>query len=75
MNNLRVFSNEEFGDINVILINNKEYFEAISVAKSLGYSNPRDAINRHCNKDGVVFSDVGVVTGIRKDNSNRPKCR
>ena len=69
MNNLRVFSNEEFGDINVILINNKEYFEAISVAKSLGYSNPRDAIRRHCDEDGVIFHDVGVVSGYRKDNS------
>ena len=69
MNNLRVFSNEEFGDINVILINNKEYFEAISVAKSLGYSNPRDAIRRHCEIDGVVFHDVGVVTGTRYDGS------
>ena len=69
MNNLRVFSNEEFGDINVILINNKEYFEAISVAKSLGYSNPRDAIRRHCEIEGVVFHDVGVVTGTRYDGS------
>ena len=25
MNNLRVFSNEEFGEINVIIKNNKEY--------------------------------------------------
>ena len=69
MNNLRVFSNEEFGDINVILINNKEYFEAISVAKSLGYSNPRDAIRRHCEIEGVVFHDGGVVTGKRYDGS------
>ena len=69
MNNLRVFSNEEFGNINVILINNKEYFEAISTAKALGYSNPRDAVTRHCEIDGVVFHDVVVVKGYRKDNS------
>ena len=69
MNNLRVFSKEEFGDINVILINNKEYIEAIGVATILGYANPRDAVVSHCDEDGVVFADVGVVTGYRKDNS------
>ena len=69
MNKLKIFKNEEFGQLSVIVKNNKEYIEAIEVATILGYSNPRDAINRHCDKDGVVFSDVGVVTGFRKDNS------
>ena len=69
MNNLKVFENDEFGQLRVIVKNNKEYIEAIEVATILGYSNPRDAVNRHCDEDGVVFSDVGVVTGIRKDNS------
>lgn len=69
MNKLKIFKNEEFGQLSVIVKNNKEYIEAIEVATILGYSNPRDAINRHCDKDGVVFSDVGVVTGLRKDNS------
>ena len=69
MNNLKVFENDEFGQLSVIVKNNKEYIEAIEVATILGYSNSRDAVNRHCDEDGVVFSDVGVVTGIRKDNS------
>ena len=69
MDNLKVFENDEFGQLSVIVKNNKEYIEAIEVATMLGYSNPRDAITRHCNEEGVVFSDVGVVTGIRKDNS------
>ena len=69
MNKLKIFKNEEFGQLSVIVKNNKEYIEAIEVATILGYSNPRDAINRHCDKDGVVFSDVGVVTGFRKDKS------
>ena len=69
MNNLKIFENEEFGQLSVIIKNNKEYIEAIEVATILGYSNPRDAVTRHCDEDGVVFSDVRVVTGIRKDNS------
>jgi len=67
MDNLKVFENDEFGQLSVK--NNKEYIEAIEVATILGYSNPRDAISRHCNEEGVVFSDVRVVTGIKKDNS------
>ncbi|CEH34403.1 BRO family, N-terminal domain [Romboutsia lituseburensis] len=59
MNHLGLFTNENFGEINVVLINKKEYFEAIPIAKALGYSNPRDAILRLCKKEGVVFSDVG----------------
>ena len=73
MNNLRVFSNKEFGEINVIIKNNKEYFEAISVANALGYSNPRDAIRRHCEIEGVVFHDTRVVTGKKLDGSEAIK--
>ena len=64
-----MFSNEEFGELTIVVKNNKEYIEAIGVATILGYANPRDAIRRHCDEDGVIFSDVGVVTGFRKDNS------
>ena len=69
MDNFKVFANDEFWQLSVIVKNNKEYIEAIEVATILGYSNPRDAISRHCNEEGVVFSDVRVVTGIKKDNS------
>ncbi|WP_195938439.1 BRO family protein [Romboutsia sp. 1001713B170131_170501_G6] len=63
MNDLKIFSNEEFGEINVVVINKKEYFEAISIARALEYSNPGDAIIRLCKKEGVEFLDVGVVKG------------
>ena len=70
MNSLKIFKNNEFGELSVIIKDNKEYIEAIQVAMILGYSNPRDAIIRHCTKEGVIFSDVGVVTGKRNDNSD-----
>ena len=59
MRDLKVFSNKEFGDINVIVVNNKEYIEAIGLAKILGYVNPRDTIIRHCKKDGYFFRRGG----------------
>lgn len=73
MSHLKVFSSEEFGDINVVLINQKEYFEAMSIARALGYSNPRDAILRHCQIEGVVFHDTRVVTGKKADGSKATK--
>ena len=55
MNNLKIFENEDFGQLSVIIKNNKEYIEAIEVATILGYSNPRDAVTRHCDEDGSCF--------------------
>ena len=37
MNELKVFSNSEFGELGVMLIDGKEYFPATQCAKLLGY--------------------------------------
>ena len=44
MNDLKVFSNSEFGELVIMLINGKEYFPATQCAKVLGYANPRKAV-------------------------------
>lgn len=54
MNELKVFQNSEFGELSVLTIDGKEYFPASQCAKILGYSNPYDAIKKHCKEDGVV---------------------
>ena len=69
MKGLKVFTNEDFGDILVISIDNKPYFEGVKVAKILGYNNPHAAISRHCKQPGLTFREVGVVTGNKKDGS------
>lgn len=58
MNDIKVFSNTEFGELGIMLIDGKEYFPATQCAKILGYSNPRDAIQKRCKKDGVAKCDV-----------------
>lgn len=63
MNSLLVFENEEFGKIRTVTINNVPWFVASDVAKSLGYSTPRDAISRHCK--GVVKHDTPTSSGIQ----------
>lgn len=48
MNDLQIFSNPEFGSIRTLDEDGKVLFAATDVAKALGYSNPHDAISKHC---------------------------
>lgn len=47
---LVLFSNPKFGGVRVVMRDGEPWFVASDVAKALGYSNPSDAINRHCKK-------------------------
>lgn len=59
----KAFQNDKFGNVRVVLIgtNQEAYFVGKDVAKALGYSNTRDAINTHVDeedrKDGVAIYD------------------
>lgn len=55
---IKTVKHDMFGDLEILIINGKEYFPATDVAKKLGYVNPRDAILRHCNPKGVHFHDA-----------------
>lgn len=57
MNGLQIFNSEEFGEIRTITKDNETYFVGKDVAKALGFTNPRDAINTH-----VFDEDKGVDT-------------
>lgn len=63
MNELTIFENPNFGEVRTIDINDKPYFVAVDVARALGYSNPHDAIARHCK--GVVKHE-GVSININQ---------
>ena len=60
MNELMIFNSPEFGEIRTIDENGSVLFCATDVARALGYSNPRDAICRHCR--GVVKRDGVSLT-------------
>ena len=60
---MKVFTHRTFGVINVVMFNSKEYFDAISVTRILGYANRHDAINKHCNKEGVMLQEIGIECG------------
>lgn len=59
-----LFNNPEFGDIHVLMVDNKPYFVASDIAKSLGYAKPNNAVNRHCKhtlKRGIATSQGNVA--------------
>lgn len=47
-NELEIFKNDEFGEIRTIEVDDKIYFVASDVAKSLAYKNTSKAIKDHC---------------------------
>lgn len=61
MNNLQIFSNEEFGQVRTINIDSDVWFVGKDVAEILGYSNTRKALTDHVDDedklDGVTIRD------------------
>ena len=66
-NQIQQFHNEEFGSIDILMIDGAPYFPAAECAEKLGYSKTRNAIERHC--PHALKRGVGVQTGIKADGS------
>ncbi len=47
MNNLKVFKNQEFGEVRTVTIDDVPYFVGKDVAEILGYANTKDALIAH----------------------------
>ena len=63
MNELKIFNNEEFGEIRTVEIEGKPYFVANDVAKALGYVETAKAIRTHCK--GVSEMDIPTNGGVQ----------
>ena len=64
-NELMIFNNPEFGQVRTIEINNEPWFVGKDVAEALGYSNTRDALDRH------VDSEDKATVAIHDGSQNR----
>lgn len=64
MNELKIFENRKFGEVRTIEEDGRVLFCGSDVAKALGYSNPRDALSRHCR--GVVKRDTPTESGMQE---------
>ena len=58
LNKTQTFNNSQFGTLEVVLIDGKEYFPATDCARMLGYSNPQEPIRKYCRADGCVNRSV-----------------
>lgn len=60
MNAIKIFENNEFGKVRIIMIDGEPYFVGRDVAKILGYANPNDALAKRVDEEdkGVAKCDT-----------------
>ena len=66
-NELMTFTNSEFGELEVLIEDDKYYFPATDCAKKLKYERPDGAVRRHC--PHPLKRRVGVQTGLKADGT------
>lgn len=62
MNNLQIFSNEDFGTVRTMVIDNEPWVVGKDVAEILGYKDTSDAMRRHVDDEDKLtrrFTDSG----------------
>ena len=65
-NEIKVFSNEEFGKVRVLSIDNEPWFVGRDVAEVLGYSNTRDAISKHVDEEDKGVAKCDTPSGAQQ---------
>ena len=68
----KIFESEEFGKLEILVMDDLMCFPATETAEMLGHTNPYKAIRDHCRQDypHLTIRSVGVVTGKKKDGSD-----
>ena len=51
MEEINIFSNEEFGEIRTVIIDGEPWLVGKDVALALGYSEPRSAVSKRVDKE------------------------
>lgn len=63
MNDLQIFSSDEFGSIRTVVINNEVWFIGKDIAEALGYKNTKDAISSHVDdEDKKILQRSEIAT-------------
>ena len=63
---VKVFSNNEFGQIRVVMIENNPWFVGKDLADALGYSNSRKALSDHVDDDDKGVTKCDTLGGSQK---------
>lgn len=68
MNEIKVFENEQFGEIRTVTIDGQPWFVGKDVANALGYNKSRNAIAQHVDDEDKTPALIqgGCSTGTQK---------
>lgn len=64
-NEIKIFENDEFGNIRTVTIDNEPWFVGKDVAKALGYKNTRVALKDNVNDEDKVVTKVTTSGGTQ----------
>ena len=64
-NKIQVFSNEEFGKVRTLMIDNEPWFVGKDVAEVLGYTNPSKALSDHVDTEDKLNNETLLSLGQR----------
>ncbi len=65
MDNIQIFSNNEFGEIRTVIIDNEPFFVGNDCAKALGYKNLYSGISKNVDEDDRRLFPVGSTSGTQ----------
>lgn len=63
MNEMKIFDNEEFGEVRTVTIDEEPWFVGKDVAMALGYSNHKDALSKHVDDEDKRGSRIATPSG------------
>ncbi len=67
-NDIKVFNNDEFGQIRTVLINEQTWFVGKDIAEALGYSNYRHAMKVHVDEEDKGVAKCDTLGGRQNIN-------
>lgn len=66
MGQLKIFENEEFGQIRTVMRDGEVWFIARDVAEALGYANASDAISKHVDREDKGIAKCDTLGGTQE---------
>ena len=66
MSDIKIFNNQEFGQVRVLEINGEPYFVGKDVAEKLGYKNISDSLKKHVDDEDKGVAKCDTLGGIQE---------
>lgn len=68
MSELHVFSNQEFGKVRSLMIEDEPWFVGVDAARALAYADPAKALKAHVDNEDKHLVRVGEIPTLRVNN-------